>query len=115
VEDLVRQTNQTTEGALGSPGSLRRRLYERLKTYLDCLPAPNAADADDLRRCLDQLYKYPLLESVRDKLARHLKGNPTDQQLADMLVAHFLDGRLCNVREELAEHEPQIVCSLGLS
>jgi hypothetical protein len=37
-----------------------------------------------------------------------------DQQLAELVLALYLDDHLCLIHEDGSTQEPQIVCSLGL-
>lgn len=68
----------------------------------------------DLHKAIDQIYRYPLRQSAVDRLNRSLKSGIDDQQLAELVVALYLDDHLCLIHEEGQTQEPQIICSLGL-
>jgi hypothetical protein len=55
-----------------------------------------------------------LRQSAIDRLNRCLRSGVDDQQLAELIVALYLDDRLCLIHEEGTVQEPQIICSLGL-
>ena len=98
-------------GQLGRPSGARFRVYERLKRH--------AAEAGDLltdrglHSALNEIYRYPLLQSAVDILNRQMPS-ASDADLAALVCSLRDDGRLCNVREEAAAEEPQIICSMGL-
>lgn len=60
------------------------------------------------------LFRCPLKESSRDKLSRQLKLNIPASNLLDLAAVLHGDGTLCDVPDETAPEEPQILCSLGL-
>jgi hypothetical protein len=47
-------------------------------------------------------------------LNRQLKSGVADQQLAELVIALRVDGRLCIIEEEEQVQEPKIICSMGL-
>ena len=70
---------------------------------------------ENLKRAIDEIYKYPLREYARDSLNRWLKTGIDDQRLAELVVALREEGRLCIIdKEELENRPPKIICSLGL-
>jgi hypothetical protein len=70
--------------------------------------------SSDLLKAIDQIYQYPLRQSAVDRLNRSLKSGMDDQQLAELVLALYLDDHLCLIHEDGSTQEPQIVCSLGL-
>lgn len=111
----ILKEEKTVGGQLGRPSSARARTYERLMRYAQEVRG-QLFDTPELRRTIDDLYRFPLRESARDTLNRQLRAGIDDQQLAE-LVIELRDGdRLCIVEEEQAQaaQEPQIICSLGL-
>jgi hypothetical protein len=68
----------------------------------------------DLHKAIDQIYRYPLRQSAIDRLNRSLKSGMDDQAFAELVVALYLDDRLCFVQEEGRTQDPEIICSLGL-
>ncbi|MGC2742253.1 MAG: helicase-related protein [Candidatus Angelobacter sp.] len=117
VEEGVRQMVQEEKsigGQLGRPSGARFRVYERLKTYSTHIEGSLFA-TEDLARAIDQIYRYPLQQSASDGFNRQMKLGINDSQLADFVVALWMQDRLCRVEEEVESQEPQIICSLGLS
>ncbi|MGB5967949.1 MAG: helicase-related protein [Spirulinaceae cyanobacterium] len=118
--DLVSQgskfiidTEASSGGQLGRPSGARFRSYERLKRYSTQVKGTLFA-TQDLLKAINQIYQYPLRQSAIDRLNRSLKSGVDDQQLAELVVALYLDDRLCLVHEEGRKQEPQIICSMGL-
>jgi len=104
---------QAVGGQLGRPSGARFRAYERLKWHAHATRG-TLFDTPDLRRAIDDIYRFPLYQSATDTLNRLLKSAVTDETLAETVVAMRADGRLCIIEEEGTRHEPQIICSLGL-
>jgi hypothetical protein len=100
-------------GQLGRPSGARFRTYERLKAYAEDVKGTLFA-TPDLLRTIEDIYKYPLLQSATDTLNRQLKSGIPDQVLADLVVSLRADARLCRVSEDIESSEPQVICSLGL-
>ncbi len=100
-------------GALGRPSGARFRTYERVKRHAESMRG-TLFDTPELQRALEAIYRYPLRPSARDTLNRQLRLGIDDQRLAELVVALHGEDRLCNVEDEPAQDEPQIICSLGL-
>jgi len=109
---------QTLGGQLGTLRSVRRKVYERLKSYRDQLRREPDLFAENTIARLDELmtvlFRCPLKEGARDKLSRQLKLNIPASNLLDLASVLHGDGTLCDVPDEAAPEEPQILCSLGL-
>jgi hypothetical protein len=104
-------------GQLGRPSGARYRTYERLDRHIKALKGTLFGDAPStqtLVAALEQIYRYPLRESARDKLNRQLRSNISDEQLAELVVGLYQEDSLCLVQEENTTQEPRIICSLGL-
>ena len=110
---LIIETEKSAGGGLGRPSGARFRTYERLKAYADQIKG-TLFDSDELRRAIDDIYKYPLLQSATDTLNRQLKSGISDQDLAQLVLTLRREGRLCHVSEDAQAGEPQLICSLGL-
>ncbi|TAH50377.1 MAG: NgoFVII family restriction endonuclease [Chloroflexota bacterium] len=106
---------KTVGGQLGRPSSARAKTYNRLMRYAEEMRG-TLFDTPELRRALDDLYKFPLRESARDTLNRQLRAGIDDQQLVELVIALRDEGRLCIADETEAQamQEPLIICSLGL-
>jgi superfamily II DNA or RNA helicase len=110
---LIVETEKSVGGQLGRPSGARFRTYERLKAYAEAVKGTLLA-TPELLRAIEDIYKYPLVQSATDTLNRQLKSGIADQGLAELVVSLRQDGRLCRVSEDEVAGEPQIICSLGL-
>lgn len=110
---LIVETEKSVGGQLGRPTGARFRAYDRLKAYADSVKGTLFANPE-LLKAIDDIYKYPLLQSATDVLNRQLKSGVTDHDLADLVVSLRQDARLCRVTEDAESAEPQVICSLGL-
>ena len=113
VEFVVAE-EKTVGGQLGRPSGARFRTYERLKRYADQIKG-TLFDTPPLAKTIEEIYRFPLRQSATDTLNRQLRSGISDDKLADLVMALRDDDRLCIVHEEEQSHEPQIICSLGLS
>ena len=71
-------------------------------------------DSQELRRAIDDIYRYPLRQSAVDTLNRQLRSSVEDSVLAQLVITLRDEDRLCLVNEEGQAQEPRIICSLGL-
>lgn len=110
VQRLVKEAKYVG-GSLGKPSGARFRVYERLKTYAKDSPL---FETEELKKTLDQIYRYPLKQSATDLLNKNLRSGISDEDLAGLVVRLKSDGLLCSVEEKLSDGEPHIICSLGL-
>ena len=99
-------------GQLGRPSGARFRTYERLKKYAESL---KGTANPELNKAIEDIYKYPLLQSATDILNRQLKSGIDDPTLADLVISLRQEARLCRVSDEDDAAEPQVICSLGLA
>ena len=110
---LIVETEKSVGGQLGRPSGARFRTYERLKAYADEIKNTLFA-TPELNKAIEDIYKYPLLQSATDTLNRQLKSGIDDSALAELVIALRQDARLCRVAEDEESAEPQVICSLGL-
>ncbi len=114
---LIVETEKSVGGQLGRPSGARFRTYERLKHFVDDLKGTLFARGEqysELTKAIEDIYKYPLLQSATDTLNRQLKSGINDQSLAELVIALRQDARLCRVADDETASEPQVICSLGL-
>jgi hypothetical protein len=105
-------------GQLGRASGARFKTYERLSEYarrlrgtlFESLPTSQA-----LVKAVEQIYRFPLRDSAKDKLNRQLRSGVQDEQLAELVVNLYEDDKLCLVQEAQETQEPRIICSLGLA
>jgi len=112
--ELIVAEEKTVGGQLGRPSGARFRTYERLKRYADQIKG-TLFDTPQLAKTIEEIYRFPLRQSATDTLNRQLRSGISDDKLTDLVIALRDDDRLCIVHEEEQSHEPQIICSLGLS
>ncbi|HUY35455.1 MAG TPA: helicase-related protein [Pirellulales bacterium] len=110
---LIVETEKSVGGQLGRPTGARFRAYDRLKAYAEEIQGTLFA-TPDLLKAIDDIYKYPLLQSATDTLNRQLKSGVSDSGLAELVMGLRQDARLCRVTEDVQTAEPQVICSLGL-
>ena len=101
-------------GALGRPSGARFRTYERLKAYADEVRG-TLFDIPELRRAIDQIYRFPLRQAAVDALNRQLRSGIDDRMLAELVITLRDEDRLCIVEGERETRDPQIICSMGLA
>ncbi|MDD8018512.1 MAG: helicase-related protein [Bacteroidota bacterium] len=118
--DLVQKAVQyaseeesATGGALGRSTSAKYRTFERLKSYVEQVKG-SLFDTNELRRALDDLYRYPLQQSATGILNRQLKTGITDEELSRLVVSLWNEDHLSVNSEESRIAEPRIICSMGL-
>ena len=101
-------------GGLGRPSGARFRTYERLKRYADDVRG-ELFDIPELKRAIDDIYRFPLCQAATDALNRQLRSGIEDRMLAELVITLRDENRLCIVEDERETREPQIICSMGLS
>ena len=119
---LIVETEKSVGGQLGRPSGARFRTYERLKAYAESVRG-TLFYTPELLKAIEDIYKYPLLQSATDTLNRQLKSGIDDQSLAELVISLRRDARLCRLPASGGEtgaagtveaSEPQVICSLGL-
>jgi superfamily II DNA or RNA helicase len=112
-----------TGGRLGSPRSVARRAYERLKRHIGTLRtqpndllAPSASELEALERVTGDMFQHQLRQSARDTLGAAFRDGRSDAEFAALALTLRDEDRLCiHVEEdEPTATGPHIVCSLGL-
>jgi hypothetical protein len=113
--DYIREEEKNTGGSLGKKTGVKYRVYMRLDRY--CKEMENTLFVNEqLKKAVDDIYKYPIKEYAREILNRQLKSGIGDDHLAELVVSLREEERLAIVNEdEQPNKEPQIICSLGLT
>ncbi|HPU06923.1 MAG TPA: helicase-related protein [Thermogutta sp.] len=111
--ELIVKTEKSVGGQLGRPSGARFRTYERLKAYAQAIKG-TLLESADLLKAIEDIYKYPLLQSAIDTLNRQLKSGISDEDLAALVIRLRQEGRLCEVAKDGEAGRPQLICSLGL-
>lgn len=118
VEKAVEISNQaqiSTGGHLGKKSSVRYKTYMRLKRFFEEIKN-TLFENEDLKRAIDDIYKFPMQESAKTLLNRRLKLGITDQELAEVTINLRAEGRLCLIDDEGTSvfRAPKVICSMGL-
>ena len=111
--ELIITEERSIGGGLGRPSGARFRVYERLKRYAEEVEGM-VFDIPELRRAIEDIYRYPLRQSATDILNRQLRSGISNRGLAERVIDLRDEDRLCIVQGERQTQEPQIICSLGL-
>jgi len=112
--EYIEEIESDIGGQLGKKTSARYRTYMRLTRYYEEFKDTLFVN-EQLKKAIDDIYKYPLKEYARDALNRQLKAGISDEDLANLVVSLREQDKLCIVsEEEVVRKEPQIICSLGL-
>ena len=112
--ELIVSEEKSQGGQLGRPSGARYRTYERLKHYAESMKGTLLV-TDELRKAIEEIYRYPLRQGATDTLNRQLKTGISDERLVSLVLALRDEDRLCIVEEEAQAQEPIILCSLGLA
>jgi superfamily II DNA or RNA helicase len=111
----IKEEEKNTGGTLGKKTGVKYRTYMRLDRYCKEFDGTLFVN-DQLKKAIDDIYKYPLKEFARETLNRQLKAGISDDQLASLVISLREEDKLAIVNEdELPNLEPQIICSLGLT
>jgi len=109
----IREIEKKLGGQLGKPTGARFRTYERLKRYAEHVKG-TFFDTEDLRKTIEEIYRFPLRSSAADTLNRQMKAGISDEVLANLAIALRQENRLCIIEENPELQEPKLICSLGL-
>ena len=112
--DMIKKEESTAGGALGKKTSVKYRVYMRIDRF--CKEKEGTIwITEELKKAVDDIYKYPLKEYARDIIGRQLKAGISDEDLAYLITSLRDDDKLCITEdEEFVTKQPQIICSMGL-
>jgi acyl-CoA thioesterase len=65
-------------------------------------------------KAMDDVYKYPLKQTATDLINRVLRGNVSDEQLAEIVIRLREEDKFSMVHVDREQHEPRLICSMGL-
>jgi superfamily II DNA or RNA helicase len=112
--NLIRQEEKSYSGALGKKTGVRYRVYMRLDSYCKKYEGTLFVN-EQLKKAVDDIYKYTLKEFGRETLSRQMKAGISDDQLAALVISLREEDKLAIVEEDEQPNKgPQIICSLGL-
>ena len=112
--EYIKDVESEIGGQLGKKTNARYRTYMRLTRYYE-ENRDTLFVTDELKRAIDDIYKYPLKEYARESLNRQLKAGVNDEDLANLVVSLREEEKLCIISEDEAKFkDPKIICSMGL-
>lgn len=95
------------------PTGVRGRCYSKLKDHASQAQLDMFTSAADLDRALEDLRRYPLLESSTQRLAVALRERSTPD-LAALIVELYKEQVICDYPDpSRSRTEPRIICSMG--
>ncbi len=106
---------QSTGGQLGKKSGARYKTYMRLIRFHEEYRG-TLFGTEELKKAIDEIYKFPIRESAKDLLNRRMRIGITDDDLASLVVELRNEGRLCLVEENTGETRAvsQVICSMGI-
>jgi hypothetical protein len=119
--DEIAQESANVGGNLGRRLSTRTRIHNLLdKFYTDRDNIGlffSAEQRDELKLAIDELFRYPLIESTRITLTRLLADrHRTDEQVVDTVLEFHRARNLCILpnEDDIEQKAPAIICSMGI-
>jgi len=102
-------------GNLGRPGSVRRRIYERVKAYIEDNSGTLLIGAE-LPKALEDIYLNPMTDRATESLGRQMRLGANDVDLSEMVLRFYDNDQLVVKRDNTlgALDVPQIICSMGI-
>ena len=98
-----------------APTGVRGRCYNKLKDHAAQAQPDLFVEPDDLDLALEDMRKFPLLDTALQRLARALRelGTP---DLAALIVDLHKEKMLCDYPDPSLPHrEPRVICSMGFA
>jgi len=102
-------------GHLGSKTSARYKAYGMLTRYYESVKN-TIFEVDALKKTIDDIYHYPLLETAKEIINRRIKLGCTDEEMASLCMQLRDEGRLCIIEQKEQDEfrTPHIICSMGI-
>lgn len=113
---LLAQNGPSLAGALGTAGSPRYKVYNRLKPLVESGRRSSllAGLHQELLQAHEAIYLHELSTEAKLILRRQLRHNLSDPDLAELVINLHRDGRLVRPDQASDMSEPVIICSMGL-
>ena len=113
--DSILTEDARLQGSLGRKGSVKYRTFTILSKHMDSLIQESGYSDDELKRVMDDIYKYPLTEYAITSIGRQLKIGISPSQLSELVKALREENRLCITESTQTELKlPRVICSLGI-
>jgi hypothetical protein len=111
---LIRDEENNSGASLGKKTGVKYRTYMSLERY--CSEKKGTFFiTEELKKSVDEVYKYPLQEFARETLGRQLRVGISDEDLVSLVISLREEDKLCIISDDdRLYREPQIICSMGL-
>ncbi|MFN0213904.1 MAG: helicase-related protein [Saprospiraceae bacterium] len=112
--DEIAIEERSMAGTLGKRTGIKYKVFQRLTLFNEETRNTLFQPPADLKRALDDIFRFPLREYARETLNREFKL-VNDEKLAELVLSLWEQHKLV-IRDEdnTQPAEPQIICSLGI-
>jgi len=112
--EYIKKNEKEIGGQLGRKNGARYRAYMRLYRYIEEYK-DTLFVTEELKRSIEDVYRYPLRVYARETINRQLKIGISDSTLAEIIVSLRDEGKLSlKNADEIKYKEPKIICSMGI-
>jgi superfamily II DNA or RNA helicase len=112
--EIISNEEISAGSSLGKKSGVKYRVYMKLDRYIKENDG-TIFITEEMKKGLDDIFKYPLKEFARDTINRQLKAGISDEMLANLIVSLRDDDKLCIIgNEDDSTKLPQIICSMGI-
>ncbi len=113
--ELSTQAQKTTGGHLGKRTSVRYKTYMQLQRLFE-ENKNTLFESAELKKAIDDIYKFPMQESAKSLINRRLRLGISDQELSEVVINLRSEGRLCLIEDsDTTKYKvPHVICSMGL-
>lgn len=114
LEKIESSAGSIVNGVLGSPNSLKNRLFTIMQSRLKQNLMPLFEQG--LKEAAGAVYNYPMRESARSQLKRMFQQKRDADDILEVALGLHKDGLLCIVPEDNggSGNAAKIICSMGL-
>jgi superfamily II DNA or RNA helicase len=115
----IKEIENQIGGQLGKKNGARYRTYMRISRYIGENKDTLFVN-DEMKKALEDIYRYNLREYARETLNHQLKSGISDADLCDLIVSLREAGKLSLKNEsetyddQELNKEPKIICSMGI-
>lgn len=111
--EMIDSQDSRTMGVLGNKLSTKYRLVSQIENHICSIQ--QAAEKEELKSILDDLYMYPMYESAKSNLSQMLRHQSPWNDIQSTLIDLYRANALCvKLDDNDLPQEPQIICSMGL-
>lgn len=112
---MIKDFETAIGGQLGKKSSARYKVYTRLDEFYK-RNKDSFFEDNELKKVIDNIYKFPLKENAKEAFNRQLKAGIDDDGLVKLARDMNENDSLCIVENGDGSYfkEPKIICSMGL-